>query len=181
MIASLPNLPCEEESRLRDPVLRENFVNRVFAYRRWQTLRAGGLSAEGLIDFHARHAYLVMTHSHAAYQRLGRLLWHLKGADLEAVADRYEAAFMTALRRRVNRKRHAVALQRIQAYLKKRTDGGDDAELSDSIAAYRREDVSLTVPMNRLRRYLRRNPDDDIDRQWYLDPYPESLGLRDAL
>ncbi|MGB5451819.1 MAG: DUF523 and DUF1722 domain-containing protein [Sedimenticolaceae bacterium] len=181
ILQSLPNLPCEEEGRLNDPKLRENFVNRVFAYRRWQGLRAAGVDARGLVDFHSRHKYMVMAHSQAAYQRLGRLLSHLKGIDLERVADSYEVEFMAALKRRAGRKRHVNALQHIQGYLKKRIDGGDKQELAESIDAYRRNEVPLVVPMRLLRHYFRRNPDSYIDRQWYLDPYPESLGLRNTI
>ncbi len=181
IMASSPNLPCEEEGRLNDPMLRENFVNRVYAYRRWQSLRAGGLVAKELIAFHARHKYMVMAHSQAAYQRLGRLLSNLKGVDLERVADAYEAEFMGALKRRVGRKRHVNALQHIQGYLKVRIDGSDKRELAESIESYRREEVPLVVPMKLLRHYFRRNPDNYIDRQWYLDPYPESLGLRNTI
>jgi len=181
IMASLPNLPCEEEGRLNDPMLRENFVNRVYAYRRWQSLCAAGLTAKGLIDFHSRHKYMVMAHSQAAYQRLGKLLSHLKGVDLGKVADAYEAEFMVALKRRVGRKRHVNALQHIQGYLKTRIDAGDRQELAGSIEAYRREEVPLVLPMKLLRHYFRRNPDNYIDRQWYLDPYPESLGLRNTI
>ncbi len=181
LMASLPNLPCEEEGRLNDPVLRENFVNRVFAYRRWQTLRAQGLGAAQLVDFHARHKYMVMAHSQAAYQRMGRLLSNLKGVDLAPVADYYEAEFMAALKRRVGRKRHVNVLQHIQGYLKQRIDGGDKRELAESIEAYRRDEVPLVVPTKLLRSYFRRNADDYIARQWYLDPYPEALGLRNAI
>lgn len=181
LMEALPHLPCEEEGRLHDPMLRENFVNRVFAYRRWQTLRAAGLDAKALIDFHSRHKYMVMAHSQAAYRRLGRLLSNLKGVDLDQVADAYEGEFMTALKRRIGRKRHVNVLQHIQGYLKTRIDGSDKRELADSIEAYRREEVPLIVPTMLLRSYFRRNPDDYIDRQWYLDPYPEALGLRNGI
>ncbi len=181
LMHSLPNLPCEEEGRLNDPLLRENFVNRLFTYRRWQCLRAAGLDAKGLIDFHARHKYLLMSHSQAAYKRLGRLLSQLRGVDLDRLADAYEAELMRALRRRAGRKRHVNTLQHIQGYLKQRIDGDDKKELADSIEAYRREEVPLIVPVKLLRHYFRRNPDHYIDRQWYLDPYPESLGLRNSI
>ncbi|MCB1775098.1 MAG: DUF1722 domain-containing protein [Gammaproteobacteria bacterium] len=181
LMQALPNLPCEEEGRLHDAMLRENFVNRVFTYRRWQTLRGQGLTAKSLIGFHSRHKYMVMAHSQAAYQRLGRLLSHLKGVDLAKVGDAYEAELMTALKRRVGRKRHVNVLQHIQGYLKTRIDGSDKQELADSIEAYRREEVPLVVPVKLLRHYFRRNPDNYIDQQWYLDPYPESLGLRNAI
>lgn len=181
LMQALPNLPCEEEGRLNDPMLRENFVNRVFTYRRWQSLLAGGLEARRLIDFHSRHKYMVMAHSQAAYQRMGRLLADLKRADLRQVAAAYEGELMTALKRRAGRKRHVNALQHIQGYLKDRIDAGDKQELADSIEAYRREEIPLVVPMKLLRHYFRRHPDRYIDRQWYLDPYPEALGLRNAI
>lgn len=181
LMQCLPHLPCEEAGRLGDPVRRENFVNRVYAYRRWQNLRRDGVTAEALVDFHTRHEYLVITHSSAAYQRMGRLLSQRDGVDLERVADTYEAELMTALKRRVGRRRHVDVLRLVQCQLENRIDGDARRELVDSIESYRREEVPLAVPMTRLRSWFRRHPDDHVGRQWYLDPYPESLGLRNAI
>jgi uncharacterized protein YbgA (DUF1722 family)/uncharacterized protein YbbK (DUF523 family) len=177
----MPLLPVEEDGRLNDPVLRENFVSRVYVYHRWQQLRAARVTAAALIDFHSRHKYLVMAHSQAAYQRLGRMLAHLKEMDLEAVAEMYVAELMAALGRRVTRRRHVNVLHHIMGYLKDHIDGGDKAELVASIEAYRREEVSLVVPMTLLRHHLRRHPDPYMQRQVYLAPYPEKLGLRGAI
>ena len=181
VIAARPNLPVEEEGRLHDPVLRENFVNRVFVYRRWWLLRRAGPSAAALVDFHSRHKYMVMAHSQAAYQRMGRLLAQLKGVDLDAIAEAYETELMTALARRVSRARHVNVLQHMQGYLKRVLDAGDKQELADSIEAYRRGDVPFVVPMALLRHHFRRSPDPYIRDQWYLAPYPEDLGLRNAI
>jgi len=92
----LPDLPIEEEGRLNDAVLRENFVNRVFVYQRWQQLLENGLDAASLIDFHSRHKYLVMAHSQAAYKRMGALLSHLKGVDMQKVAREYQHELMAS-------------------------------------------------------------------------------------
>lgn len=181
IMRAMPDLPVEEDGRLNDPVLRENFVNRIFVYRRWQDLRASGLSRAALIAFHADHKYLLMAHSQAAYQRLGRLLADLKGVDLACLADRYQAEMMAALARRVTRKRHVNVLQHVFGYLKKRIDAGDKAELGASIEAYRRGEVPLIVPTWLLRDYFRRYPDAYIERQYYLDPYPPALGLRNLI
>ena len=181
VMQALPNLPVEEEGRLHDPVLRENFVNRIYVYQRWLTLRSEPLTPSALIQFHAQHKYMVMAHSQAAYQRLGRLLAHLKGVDLIPVADAYEAELMTALKRRVSRARHVNVLQHIQGYLKKKIDGDDKEELAKSIESYRRGEVPLIVPIKLFQHYFRRNPDSYIDQQWYLSPYPEKLGLRNSI
>ena len=174
----MPDLPIEEEGRLNDAVLRENFVNRVFVFKRWQQLLAQGLTAKSLIDFHSRHKYMVMAHSQAAYKRMGQLLSHLKGADLQKVAREYQHELMAALKRRVSRARHVNVLQHIQGYLKDKIDGGDKQELATAIEDYRRGEVPLIVPMRLLQHYFRRHPDDYIAQQYYLNPYPASLGLR---
>jgi uncharacterized protein YbgA (DUF1722 family)/uncharacterized protein YbbK (DUF523 family) len=181
LMERLPLLPVEEEGRLNDPVLRENFVTRVYVFHRWQELRAGKITAAKLIDFHSRQKYLVMAHSQAAYQRLGQMLSHLKQVDLEAVADMYVAELMTALARRVTRKRHINVLHHIMGYLKDHIDAGDKAELLASIESYRREEVALVVPITLLRHHLRRHPDPYMEKQVYLAPYPEKLGLRGAI
>jgi len=181
LMERLPLLPVEEEGRLNDPVLRENFVTRVFVYHRWQQLRAGKITAAKLIDFHSRQKYLVIAHSQAAYQRLGQMVSHLKQVDLEAVADMYIAELMTALQRRVTRKRHVNVLHHIMGYLKDHVDAGDKAELLASIEAYRREEVALVVPITLLRHHLRRHPDPYMEKQVYLAPHPEKLGLRGVI
>jgi uncharacterized protein YbgA (DUF1722 family)/uncharacterized protein YbbK (DUF523 family) len=177
----LPNLPVEEDGRLNDPVLRENFITRVYVYRRWQDFRQQRLTAKGLVAFHSAHKYMVMAHSQAAYRRMGQLLSHLKGVDLPAVAEEYITELMAALKRRVNRDRHVNVLQHMLGYLKRQLDGEDKQEMVEAIEAYRRGEVPLIVPMFLLRHHFRHHPDPYMEQQWYLKPYPESLGLRNNI
>jgi uncharacterized protein YbgA (DUF1722 family)/uncharacterized protein YbbK (DUF523 family) len=181
LMEELPLLPVEDEGRLHDPVLRENFVNRVYVYHRWQKLVAGGLTPGRLIAFHSDHKYMVMAHSQAAYERMGRLLSNLKGRDLQALGDAYVAELMTALKRRVSRKRHVNVLQHIMGYLRRTLTADEKAEMSEAIEAYRREEVPLVVPVTLIRHHFRRVPDPYIGRQLYLNPYPEPLGLRNQI
>ena len=181
LMEQAPLLPVEEEGRLNDPVLRENFVSRVYVYRRWQDLLASGLTAARLVDFHTRHKYLVMAHSQAAYQRLGRLLSNLSGVDIGAVAQRYIEELMLTLKRRVSRKRHSNVLQHMMGYLKRSIDSDDKAELVQAIDAYRNEETPLVVPITLLRHYFRRHPDPYMERQYYLRPHPDKLSLRNAI
>ena len=181
IMARLPNLPVEEEGRLNDPVLRENFINRVYAYRRWQDFRRQRLTAKGLVAFHAGHKYLVMAHSQAAYGRIGRLLSDLKGVQLAEVAQQYIDELMTALQRRVGRERHVNVLQHIMGHLKRRLEGDDKQELLAAVEAYRRGEVPLIVPLFLLRHHLRHHPDAYLAGQWYLHPYPDALGLRNNI
>jgi uncharacterized protein YbgA (DUF1722 family)/uncharacterized protein YbbK (DUF523 family) len=181
LMQNLPTLPVEEEGRLNDPVFRENFINRIFVYHRWQMLQQRSFSAADLIAFHTDHKYLVMAHSQAAYQKLGRLLATLGDNDLQISAGRYIAELMPTLKRRVSRARHVNVLQHIMGYLKREISSADKAELVDSIEAYRRQEIPLVVPITLLKHYFRLHPDNYMSRQIYLQPHPEKLGLRNGL
>ena len=181
LMQRLPLLPVEEEGRLNDAVLRENFINRIFVMQRWRSMHQEGLTSARMIEFHTVHKYLVMAHSQAAYQRLGRLLSDLSNRDLSAIAQVYIEALMPTLKRRVTRRRHVNVLQHIMGYLKKRIESGDKAELSESIEAYRRGETPLVVPITLLRHYFRRHHDPYMEKQIYLRPHPDKLGLRNSI
>jgi uncharacterized protein YbgA (DUF1722 family)/uncharacterized protein YbbK (DUF523 family) len=176
-----PLLPVEEEGRLNDPVLRENFINRVFVYARWRKLLADGLSKAGLVAFHADHKLLIMAHSTDGYRQLGRLVGNLQARPLPDIADEYIATLMQVLGRRSSRKRHANVLQHLLGYLRKCADPRDRRDLLDAIEAYRRGDYPLVVPVRLLHHQFLRHPHPYVSRQVYLAPYPEALMLRNAV
>lgn len=178
LMARVPLLPVEEEGRLSNPALRENFIERVFAYSRWQALTAGPVSGAALVDFHARHKYQLLAHNQAAYRRLGRLV-----ADVgrQASAERlqqYGHAFMAALARQASVASHANVLQHLAGYLKNRLDDADRAELHQAIDDYRLHRAPLLVPVTLLRHHLRRHPQPWAARQTYLTPDPREQVLR---
>ena len=181
LVRQHPNLPVEDEGRLNDPVLRENFINRVFIYRHWQQIITEQLTPVKLIDFHAQHKYLVMAHSQAAYKRMGQLLSRIPKKELQRISSEYFSELMAALRRPVNRKGHTNALQHIMGYLKRDINAEDKAELVASIERYRQGEIPLIVPITLFRHYFRLHPDPYIAKQVYLQPHPESLGLRNHL
>jgi uncharacterized protein YbgA (DUF1722 family)/uncharacterized protein YbbK (DUF523 family) len=176
-----PLLPIEEEGRLNDAVLRENFINRVYVYNRWQRLTRNGITPSQLIEFHSQHKYLVMAHSQAGYKRMGQLLSNLPKERMELISQAYILELMTTLKRSVSRKRHVNVLQHIMGYLKRSIGKEDKVELIDSVEAYRRGEIPLIVPITLLRHYFRLHPDPYMQQQVYLQPHPEKLGLRNAL
>ncbi|MDT8397479.1 MAG: DUF523 and DUF1722 domain-containing protein [Pseudomonadales bacterium] len=103
---SYPLLPVEEDGRLQDPVLKENFVTRVFAYAHWQALKQQGLSARRLIEFHSRYKYTLLAHDRQAYSELGRLLADAGREDPEALGQSYFARLMQALTKKATRRTH---------------------------------------------------------------------------
>jgi uncharacterized protein YbgA (DUF1722 family)/uncharacterized protein YbbK (DUF523 family) len=173
-----PLLPMEEDGRLNDHQLRENFVTRVYAYHQWKQLLASGLSHHALIDFWARHKYLVMAHSISHYQSLGRLLANARRASLQSIAADFITELMAALKSPATRKSHSNVLEHIRGYLKKQLNSTDKRELDGLIAQYRAGVIPLIVPMTLLKHHFKRHQHAYIDQQVFLAPYPETLGLR---
>ena len=181
LMQALPLLPVEEDGRLNDPHLRENFVMRVYAYHEWQQLLASGLSRGALVAFHSRYKYLLLAHHPGAYKELGRYLGAMAQWPLEHVAERYGAGLMSALKQRASRKNHANVLQHLQGYFKKQLTPAQKAELHESIDNYRRGILPLLAPMTLLRHYLREYPNGYLQQQVYFSPYPQELALRYGL
>lgn len=177
----LPLLPVEEEGRLMDPVLRENFIERVFVYHRWQQLLAAGLTAASLVDFHTRHKFSILAHDEQRYRELGRLVSRAGEMNPDELARSYGETLMAALGRRATRRRHANVLMHVMGYLKRHLDAEDKAELLELIDNYRLGQVPLIVPITLLKHHLRRHPDAYIQQQVYLSPHPEELMLRNSL
>ncbi|MDH3691379.1 MAG: DUF523 and DUF1722 domain-containing protein, partial [Gammaproteobacteria bacterium] len=176
-----PLLPAEEEGRLHDPVLRENFLERVFTYKRWQDLTKKGISAHRLVEFHTHHKYGILAHGNKYYTELGKLVAEAGKKPITQAAEEYIAKLMATLKRRATRKGHTNVLQHLQGYLKDRLDVQDKSELSEVIDSYRLGQVPLIVPITLLKHHFRKNPDPYISKQFYLNPHPPELMLRNLI
>ncbi|MBK4990975.1 YbgA family protein [Pseudomonas sp. S36] len=177
-----PDLPVEEEGRLHDPVLRENFISRVYAYADWQRVLAEGLNRGALVNFHSRYKYLLMANNPQAYRTLGRMLGTLsKYDDPLVVGPQYFSELMQALRRCASRGTHSNVLQHLSGYFKDALTPSDKSELQELIGQYQQGVVPLVVPLTLLKHHLRNHPDPYLQQQAYLQPHPESLGLRNAV
>jgi uncharacterized protein YbgA (DUF1722 family)/uncharacterized protein YbbK (DUF523 family) len=180
IISRQPQLPVEEEGRLAEPQWRDNFLERVFAYRRWQRFLASGFSVTGLMEFHARHKLSVMAHGAVHYRSLGRLVADGKAWRPGQLCEEYGAGFMAALRHPATRKRHANVLQHLMGYLKKHLDHGDKTELLEVIDAYRLGVLPVAAPQTLLRHHFRRFPHPYVEKQLYLYPEIDEARLRNG-
>ncbi len=179
--AGQPLLPVEEEGRLGDPALRENFIERVFVFQRWRDLMREGLSPARLVEFHTRHKLLLLAHNQAAYRRLGRQVAQVGTQPLAPLAEAYAAELMTALARIATPPQHVNVLHHLMGYLHEQLDREDRQELVETIADYRRGWVPLIVPITLLKHHFRRHPHPYVAGQWYLSPYPAELMLRNRV
>ena len=180
--ANFPLLPVEEEGRLCDPVIRENFIERVYVYHRWQVFQQHGLTANNLVEFHSDHKYVLMAHDQLMARELGQMIAQVGSTqDLVGLGERYITLLMQLLEKRVTRGRHANVLMHLMGYLKEQVDTLDREELLETIHFYRKGFVPLIVPITLLKHHFRRHPQPYIDRQHYLTPHPGELMLRNQV
>lgn len=181
LMRTYPWLPCEEEGRLGDPGLRENFLARVFTYHRWLDIEKEGLSARRIIAFHTAHKFLLLAHSETHYRKLGPMVAEAGKRDPVEFGAEYIEFFMAGLKKMATRRRHVNVLQHLMGFLKRDIDQGDKAELLNVLEQYKNNEIPLIVPLQLLKHHFRRNPDPYVEFQHYLSPHPDELGLRNAI
>ena len=173
-----PLLPVEEEGRLHDMVLRENFIERVFAYRRWKDLVAGGKTVGRLVEFHTVHKLLIMAHSPERYREMGNLVAHGREMPRDEFFSRYQELFMKALALHATVRKNADVLQHIAGHFKRELTREEKAELQEVIGEYHQRLVPLIVPVTLPRHYVRKYGRDYLLKQVYLSSTPQELMLR---
>jgi uncharacterized protein YbgA (DUF1722 family)/uncharacterized protein YbbK (DUF523 family) len=173
-----PLLPVEEEGRLHDPGLRENFLERLFTLKRWRDTLALGPKPGHLVDFHTRHKLLIMSHSPKHYEVLGKLVAQLKGIPLAELYEQYQTSLMDALRLKTTIKKNVNVLLHAMGFFKKNLSPAEKEELLEIIDEYRKEYIPLIVPITLLNHYVRKYEQPYLKDQYYLHPHPIELKLR---
>ena len=181
LMEAFPLLPIEEEGRLNDPLLRENFIARVFAYRDLQKFLRNDPTPGGLVKFHTSYKLTVMAHNPVNYRALGRLVAQSGSENFSEILTQYCTLLMDTLKQRANARKHVNVLYHILGYFKREIDNGDKQEIVDTIELYRKGMVPLVVPISLLKHHLRRNPVAWINDQAYMNPYPQELMLRNNI
>jgi uncharacterized protein YbbK (DUF523 family)/uncharacterized protein YbgA (DUF1722 family) len=168
LLARWPHLPVEEEGRLQDTALRENFLERVAAYHRLQAMFAGRWTLGQLVQYHTAHKLAVLAHTTEGYRRLGRLVAEGKALGHPALRDAYTAEFMRAMTVLATPKKHANVLQHMLGYLRDLIDTGDRQELLGAIEDFRLGRASRLVPLTLMRHHVRRHRIAYLAGQTYL-------------
>ncbi len=172
-----PLLPVEEEGRLNDPRLRENFITAIFVLKRWRQMLAAGFTLGRLVDFHTRHKLLIMSHSQQHYRQMGKLVAAGREHSLMDLRTLYLVELMTALRLKTTEKKHVNVLQHIMGYFKRDLAGDEKLEMVELIENYRQGLVPLIVPLTLFNHYIRKYNQPYLKQQYYLNPHPKELKL----
>ncbi|MBN1879005.1 DUF523 and DUF1722 domain-containing protein [bacterium] len=172
-----PVIPVEEEGRINDLSIRENFLERVFVYNRWQSF-ASNPSPGGLVSFHTVHKLLLMSHSIEHYRRCGKLVASIRQQSFTDLVNDYRQIVMDCMKFKATIKKHINVMMHIMGHFKKYLDSDQKAELLELFDRYRNEFVPLIVPITMLNHYVRRFNLSYLNDQLYLNPHPMELKLR---
>jgi uncharacterized protein YbgA (DUF1722 family)/uncharacterized protein YbbK (DUF523 family) len=173
-----PLVPVEDEGRLHDPKLRENFIEMIFTLKRWRETIGQGRRLGNLVAFHTSHKLLVLAHSPEHYRKMGKLVAGGKSVQAGTLFSQYEALLVEALRRMTTMRKNTNVLEHILGYFKKQLTSDEKQEMLEIIQHYRRGHVPLVVPITLSNHYVRRYGEPYLSRQVYLNPHPTELQLR---
>lgn len=173
-----PLIPTEEEGRLKDPLLRENFIERIFTLKRWREVLSKGKTMGRLVDFHTCHKLLILSHSEKHYREMGRLVAEGKRYSPKVLYDRYEELLMAALSLKTTLKKHTNVLQHMLGYFKQDLSADEKQEVLELIGRYKAGLIPLIVPITLFNHYVRKYGQEYLSKQVYLNPHPTDLKLR---
>jgi uncharacterized protein YbgA (DUF1722 family)/uncharacterized protein YbbK (DUF523 family) len=173
-----PLVPVEEEGRLHDEALRENFIERIFALKRWRQTAEQNKNRGAVVAFHTRHKLQIMSHSPKHYRDMGRLVARIKEIDQESLYEQYEALFLEALFLKATVKKNVNVLQHMAGYFKKQLSQDEKKELQEVIEQYHMNYTPLIVPITLFNHYVRKFDQKYLKNQYYLNPHPIELKLR---
>jgi len=173
-----PLLPVEDEGRLHDPKLRENFIERIFTLKRWRQVLAKKESRGNVVDFHMRHKLLILSHSPKHYQMMGKLVAKAKALSLRELYQQYQTHLMESLGLKTTPKKNVNVLQHMVGYFREQLSSDEEQELLEVIDHYRGGYVPLIVPVTLINHYVRKYDQLYLKEQIYLNPQPLELQLR---
>jgi len=173
-----PLLPVEEEGRLHDPALRENFIERIFALQRWRQVVGKKKSRGNIVAFHTAHKMQIMSHSLRHYRDMGRLVARMEEMELDSLYEKYEEMLMQALSLQATVKKNVNVLQHMAGYFKKLLNRDEKLELQEVIEQYHWNYTPLIVPVTLINHYVRKYGQEYLGLQYYLNPHPIELKLR---
>jgi uncharacterized protein YbgA (DUF1722 family)/uncharacterized protein YbbK (DUF523 family) len=173
-----PLLPVEDEGRLHDPKLRDNFIERIFALKRWREVLERKESRGSVVDFHTRHKLLMLSHSPKYYQTMGKLVAKAKDLPLKELYQKYQTLLMESLSLKTSPKKNANVLQHMMGYFKEQLSSDEKQKLLEVIDFYRKSYIPLIVPITLINHYVRKYDQPYLMQQVYLNPHPLELQLR---
>ena len=173
-----PLIPVEEEGRLHDPVLRENFIARIFTLKQWREVIRKPKSVGNIVNYHTKNKLHILSHSEVHYREMGRLVAKGKMMPLKEFYKKYETLLMKALKLKSTPSKNCNVLQHILGYFKKNLTPGEKQELLDIILDYRNGFIPLIVPITLINHYVRKYEQLYLKEQTYLNPHPMKLKLR---
>lgn len=173
-----PLLPVEEEGRLNDPGIRENFIERIFTLKRWRETMAERKTVGGVVDFHTRHKLLVLSHSPEHHRSMGKLVAGGKAVPFQELLDRYQGLLMEALQRKITAPKTANVLQHMMGYFKEQLSADEKREILEVLAQFRQGTLPLIVPVTLMNHYVRKYDEPYLKQQVFLNPHPVELKLR---
>ena len=173
-----PSIPVEDDGRLNNPQIRENFIQQIFTMQRWRDINTGRRTMGNLVAFHTRNKLLLLSHSQKHYRLMGKLVAQGKQLPIGELYNQYQDLLLETLKLKTTIKKNINVLQHLMGYFKKQLSTDEKQELLETFDHFRRQQVPLIVPITLINHYVRKYQQPYLKDQTYLHPHPLELKLR---
>jgi uncharacterized protein YbgA (DUF1722 family)/uncharacterized protein YbbK (DUF523 family) len=173
-----PLLPVEDEGRLHNSALRENFIESIFTLKRWRDVLKRNPKSEDSIEFHTRHKLLFMARSPNNLRSMRKFVADIKNYEVAVFSAQYQEWLLKVLKIKPTVSRHVNTLMHAFGYFKKLITPDEKREILETIELFKVDAVPLIVPITLLNHYIRQYDQAYLKDQYYLNPHPVELRLR---
>jgi uncharacterized protein YbgA (DUF1722 family)/uncharacterized protein YbbK (DUF523 family) len=172
-----PEIPTEDEGRLNDKGIRENFLERVYAHYRWRHIDIAQNPLQAFRNFHKNYKLMLMAKDNSAYRQLGRTAASVNKNNFAEVKQEYFQLFMQAMSKIPSQGHHVNVMMHILGYLKDHLNKKDKVELLEWFETYRENRVTRITPLSLLQHHFNRHENEYMAEQYYFSPFPGKLML----
>jgi uncharacterized protein YbgA (DUF1722 family)/uncharacterized protein YbbK (DUF523 family) len=175
---AFPLIPMEEEGRLNDPWLRENFVMQLFAYDDFEKFKSTDPSMKDLVAFHQSYKFMLQAKNDMMYRELGQIVGNHEGLKFDELLRQYEILFKTAIGQKSSIGKNRNVLEHMAGFVKDKISSVEKEMLHEQIEEYAHKIVPLIAPLSRLYMFAKEYDVEYLLGQKFLHPYPKELALR---
>lgn len=168
-----PLLPVEDEGRLRNISIREDFLTKIFTLADFRRIKKQG-TFQDLLNFHSSNKFLLLAFNQENMRSMGRLL---SGSDdkLEDVKKGYGDLLLHSLSGNSKTASNINVLLHSLGFFSKKLTGPEKSFFLENLERYREGRIPLIIMINLIKSWIIRFGNDYLQKQTYFNPYPEEL------
>ncbi|MDD3145025.1 MAG: DUF523 and DUF1722 domain-containing protein [Candidatus Gracilibacteria bacterium] len=168
------NIPKEDEGRLKNFKLREEFLTKIFCLANFREIKESKKISD-LSDFQAKNKYLFMFYSQKKQNELGQLIASYNKTNLSEILNDYHIKLLELFNTETKTGRMINSLTHIFGYFKETCSALEKDFFLETIEVYREGRIPTSSVISILKTLALRDNSEYILKQTIFNPFPKEL------